>query len=391
MSQAGAPNRRQVLALAALAGAAEVAGPVRSPAETPNDTAIQAVRTAAAAAIERGSAPGYMVAIARDWKPVFQQGFGHANLEWSIPVDTETTFHIGSMTKQFTAAAILRLREMGKLSVDDPLARYLPAFPGAGGVTLRQMLTHTSGLRNFLENVADYAVLQRQDLSLGQLVDHFARSPKVYDFDPGTAQHYSNTAFVMLGAVIEAAAGESYDAFLRREVFARAGLTATAVDSSYTIAPRRASGYEAVGPGSFRNASFISMTIPGTAGAIRSTGPDLLAWRRALFAGEVITPSSLAMMLTPARLANGALARDVQQPRTPWKNAYPEGDYGMGVYITNTNGEPRIGHRGGINGFTSDCNTYPRLGLTVVVLCNGPAAFDLTEAILPALVAAARA
>ncbi|MEI9995167.1 MAG: serine hydrolase domain-containing protein [Rhizomicrobium sp.] len=369
-------SRRSIVAGAAGLAAATA---VKSKAAS-LDPSFAEVRAAAADTISKGATPGLMIAIAHGWRTVFREGFGSANLECFTPVVPETVFHIGSMTKQFTAAAILRLQEQGLLAVDDPLSRFIPDFPDAAAVTLRQLLTHTSGLHNFTADLFPYTMLQSQDISLAKLVAYLSKQAVEYDFEPGTAHSYSNSGFVLLGAVIEKVTGETYSTYLKREVLDRARLKSTVVDRVSDVVPHRASGYEVWGPGNFHNALFISMSIPRAAGALRSTAEDLLAWHRALFAGDVITPASLALMLEPSRLKNGDLASTNARP-APKKP--PTSNYGMGLIVDELEGEKFVQHPGAINGFTADMVTFPRLGLSLAVLSNGPVADELVDQILP--------
>jgi D-alanyl-D-alanine carboxypeptidase len=167
-----------------------------------------AIDRAAQAAISAGESPGLQVAVYKDGEPLLVKGYGSANLELNVPVGNDNVFRIGSVTKQFTAAALLKLEEEGRLSTNDRLSRYYPSYPRAADITLAQMLHHTSGLHNYTD---DAVLLEREAglaLTTDQWVERFARMPKTQDFEPGTGWSYSNTAYFLLGGVIEKVEGK---------------------------------------------------------------------------------------------------------------------------------------------------------------------------------------
>ena len=275
---------------------------------------------------------------------------------------------IGSVTKQFTAAAILLLAEDGKLTLDDSLAKYLPDFPRAGELTLRRMLNHTSGLGSYTDTakLQDFLNMSRLDRTTDELVALMQAGDKVQVFEPGASLAYSNTAFVLLGVVIEKVTGHPYGAFFQSRLFGPAAMTRTAVDNMSEVLPGRSNGYsnDAKVPGGFTNASFISMTIPGAAGNLRSCMSDLCAWHEALLGGRILKPASLQTMLTPAQLNDGSL------PKSPRESADGKMRYGMGLFLDDSDGHRCISHGGGIQGFGTDLRTYPDQNLTLATIFN---------------------
>ena len=326
-----------------------------------------AIDQAAQAAISAGESPGLQIAVYKDGAPVLEKGYGSANLELNVPVGNDTVFRIGSVTKQFTAAALLKLEEEGRLSTQDKLSKYYPRYPRAADVTLAQMLNHTSGLHSYTD---DEVILDREaalTLTIEQWVERFARMPKTQDFEPGTGWSYSNTAYFLLGGVIEKVEGKPLAAVLNDRFFAPLKLAHTALDDERDIVPGRAEGYDAEAPGKFKNARFISMTIPGAAGAMRSSAGDLVRWNSALFGGKVLERASFKAMVTPGRLGNGELS-STAMPKTGGGEL---GEYGYALGIGKVEGHTRIGHGGGIYGFNTSLQEFPDDHVTIAVIANG--------------------
>ncbi len=240
--------------------------------------------------------PGAAVAVRQGGEVVHSAGYGLANVEWGNPIDTETVFRIGSITKQFTAAAILRLAADGKLAIDDPIERHLPDYPiRERRITLRHLLNHTSGVKSYTAMPVFMEIMAR-DLPLVELIARFREAPP--DFAPGERYLYNNSGYVLLGAVIEAASGKSYEAFLREIFFEPLGLARTSYLHNHTIVPKRASGYALAR--TLLNAALISMTLLHAAGALGSTAEDLLGWELALRGGRAVAPARLrCFMIAP--------------------------------------------------------------------------------------------
>jgi CubicO group peptidase (beta-lactamase class C family) len=284
------------------------------------------------------------VLVARDAQVIYSKGFGSADLEWDIPNSPATKFRLGSVTKQFTAASILLLEERGKLKVTDPVKKYLPGAPAAWDkITIYHLLTHTSGIPSFT-GFADYAKLEPFATTSEQLVSRFRDKP--LDFEPGEKWQYSNSGYVLLGHLIEKLTGESYEKFVRENIFTPLGMKDSGYDSNSAVIPHRASGYVHVGDG-FENAGFIHMSVPHGAGALYSTTVDLLKWEQGLFGGKLLQAASLQKMTTPFKQ-----------------------NYAFGLQVETAGGHKVIQHGGGIEGFNTEVAYYPDDKLTVVVLGN---------------------
>ncbi len=314
---------------------------------------------------------GAEVGVMQGGKMILAKGYGLANIELGVPVKPDTVFRIGSITKQFTAAALLMLAEEKKLSVDDKLSKYLPDFPRADEVTLRMVLNHTSGLHNYTDPKAD--IDQHKDMTTAEMVRNIQRLSPLYDFEPGTQYRYSNSGYFLLGAIVEKMAGQPLGPFLKARIFDKQGLSRTAMDEVSAIVPGRASGYDLVKDmkGEFRNTTYASMTWPAGAGAMRSTVGDLAKWHDALFNGKVLKPETFADMTAPGRYKNGeVLNTRAAGSRPPPEGVEPPTGYAMGLMTGTFMGQPRIGHSGSIDGFNAMINTYPQSKVTIVVLNN---------------------
>jgi CubicO group peptidase (beta-lactamase class C family) len=293
-----------------------------------------------------------VVLVGMDGKIVFEKGYGLANEEWNVRNTPITKFRIASLTKQFTAACILLLQERGRLSVQDPVSRYLADLPDAWRpLTIHQLLTHTSGIPNY---VADPQIkeLNRTGATPRELLAVVAKKP--LEFTPGTKWAYSNTGYVLLGMVIEKLSGQSYDDFLKNNIFKPLGMTNSGYDRAADILKERASGYQ-IKDGHAVNADFIDMTIPFAAGGIYSTAEDMYRWNEALMQkGKLLSADSLQQMFTPYSEAE-----------------YQGQHYGYGVVISQEKfGKLFYYHGGGVHGFSSVIQRYPKEQVCIVVLSN---------------------
>jgi len=215
------------------------------------------------------------VLVARGDAVIFSKAYGSANLEWNVSNTLDTKFRIGSMSKQFTAAAILLLEERGKLKLDDTIKTYYPDAPAAWDkITLRHLLGHTSGIPNYT-NTPDFGRMSSWHATPEELVKRVRDLP--LEFEPGAQMRYSNTGYVLLGIVIEKASGTGYAAFLKQNIFDPLGMKDTGYDENSAILPRRAAGYSP-SPNGDANAMYVDMTTPFSAGALYSNAPDLLRW-----------------------------------------------------------------------------------------------------------------
>lgn len=287
---------------------------------------------------------GGAILVARDGKVLASKGYGMANVEHDIPNTPETKFRLGSITKQFTAAAILLLEERGTLSVQDQVCKYVPECPDAWReITIHHLLTHTSGIPNFT-SFPDYLKTMMQPSPAASTVERFKGKP--LDFKPGERMSYSNSGYVLLGYIIERITGKSYDAFIRENIFEPLKMTNTGYDVSSQILKHRAAGYARRGDG-LTNAAYLDMTIPHAAGALYSTVEDLYLWDQALYTEKLLSKPSLDKMFTP------------------FKN-----NYAYGWTVTTQFNRKMIGHGGGINGFVTFISRYPDDKTFVVVLSN---------------------
>jgi CubicO group peptidase (beta-lactamase class C family) len=327
---------------------------------------VRYVDSVANAAVAERRTAGVSVAIVKNGKNVLAKGYGFADLENDVPATTETVYRIGSITKQFTAAGIMRLNEQGKLSLDDTLQKFLPNYNVQGNrVTLRHLLSHTSGIRSYTSMGPRWGRTIRIDLAPDSLVAIFAGEP--FEFKPGEQWRYNNSGYFLLGMIIEKLSGKTYGQYLQDEFFTPLGLRGTVYCDQAPIIKRRAQGYEVEPPGGqFINAEPLSMTQPYAAGSLCSTVTDLVAWTQALSSGKVVSPASYALMTTPGTLNDG-------KPHT----------YGFGLSTGALRGHRQVNHNGGINGFVSELHHYVDDSLITVVLTNtgSPAAPQLEKLI----------
>jgi D-alanyl-D-alanine carboxypeptidase len=356
--------------------AAAIAAPLalHAPAFAADTNSLAAaIDKTAAAAVAAGESPGLQVAVYKDGKPVLVKGYGSANLELKVPVTNDSVFRVGSVTKQFTAVVLLQLQEEGKLSLDDRLAKYYPDYPRAADITLQQMLHHTSGIHSYTDDpgFANEGMIKR---TTDEMIAYLAKMPKLQDFEPGTDWYYSNSAYFILGGVIEKVTGKPLPESLQTRLFKPLGMTHTALDDETEIVPGRAAGYGATGPGKFTNATFLSMTIPGAAGSLRSSAGDLAKWNAALYGGKLLKPASLQAMLAPGKLGNGqttaaAMAALYAKLGRPTDEDSGK-EYGYALMLSKKGGHEKVDHGGGINGFNAHLSEFPKDHVTVVVLAN---------------------
>lgn len=282
--------------------------------------------------------------VARDGKVIFSKGYGLANAEFDIPNTPQTKFRLGSVTKQFTATAILLLQERGKLSVQDSVCKFFDACPEAWKeVTVHHLLTHTGGFPNFT-NFPDYTKTMMIPTSMESLIARFKDKP--LDFKPGEKWNYSNSGYVALGYIVEKVAGEPYESFVQKNIFNPLKMANTGYDHHETILKNRATGYS-LDKGQKVNSLPIDMTIPHGAGALYSTVEDLFTWNEALFSDKLLSAKSREAMMTPVK--NG---------------------YGYGIGMSEQLKRKSVSHSGGINGFSTILVRFPEEKITIVVLRN---------------------
>ena len=303
-------------------------------------------------AIYPADEPGATVLVAQGQEVLFRDAYGMANLELGVPLRSEMVLRLGSITKQFTAASIMMLAEEGKLEVSDPIAKHLPDYPSHGhNITIEHLLNHTSGIFSYT-GIPGYMTQEiRKDLTTQELVDVFKNLPM--DFAPGDRWRYNNSGYVLLGTIIEAVSGKSYDEFVEERIFKPLGMTNSHYGGGKLISGR-VSGY-AGRSGNYSNASFLSMTQPQAAGSLLANVDDLLRWNSALVLGDVISRASYQQMTQKTRLNDGEVV-----------------DYGFGFGLRKIRGKSSVEHGGGIYGFSTFALWIPEEQIYASVLTNIP-------------------
>jgi len=302
--------------------------------------------------------PGAAVIVLRDGKPILRKGYGLANVELSVPVAPEMVFRVGSVTKEFTSAAILKLVEAGKISLSDDVSRFLPDYPTRGRkITVEQLLSHTSGIRSFTD-MPSWRAHMREDWTVSQSIAFFENEP--FEFEPGTRFKYCNSGYDLLGAIVEKVSGKTYGDFVAETIFQPLGMLRTRYGAEAAIISGRAEGYVRT-PEGIVNAPYISSSQAYAAGALMSNVDDLARWQAALDHDGFLSAESRRRMWTPAKLPDGTDTR-----------------YGLGWIIWKCEGHAVVEHGGAINGFLSANMRWPDDGIYVAVLSNsaGPGAPD---------------
>ena len=293
--------------------------------------------------------PGVAVLIAKDDKIIYRKAFGMANLELQVPMNPENVFQLASITKQFTSVSILMLMEEGKLSLTDPLTKYIADFPRGNEITLHHLLNHTSGIVSYT-NLPEFREKTRLDLSPEEIIKSFKDLP--LEFNPGENQAYSNSGYVLLGFIIEQLSGMSYGDFIQKSIFDRLDMKNSHYADPYKIIPNRASGYQLY-EGSFENPEYMSPTIPYAAGSLLSTIDDMFLWNKAIHHNTLISEKSKQLAFANQILANGKAI-----------------NYGYGWYINEIAGVSTLEHPGGINGYTTSGIYIPESNIYSIVLSN---------------------
>lgn len=333
---------------------------------------VKKLDSRAGAGVVENRAAGIVAAVVRGNDTLLLKGYGKADVEWNIAMPPDAMFEIGSITKQFTAVSLLQLRDAGKLSLDDDISKWLPDFDTRGNkVTLRRLLDHTSGIKGITE-IPEFGILSMNSRfprdSAYALIKRYP-----FDFPTGEAQIYNNSAFWLLGLVIEKASGGTYEEYVEKNLFAPLGMKRSMYCNSSENVERRAHGYQVLN-GMVRRAPSNVHTWPFSAGSLCSTAGDLVTWLKALHGGKVLSARSYAEMTAASKLNDG----------TPLR-------YGMGIAVgKDVHGLSFIGHGGSIAGFTSEATWYPDAQAAIVVLMNsngnidpGAVAVDLAGELLP--------
>lgn len=282
-----------------------------------------------------------VVLVVSDGKILLNKGYGLADGATKKPNDPSLVYQIGSVTKQFTAAAILKLQEEGKLSVNDKVSKYFPSLKEGGRITIHHLLTHTSGLYNYTNDTTFWLHEAEKPSSQEKMISRFSDKP--LDFEPGTKFSYSNSGYLLLGYIIEKVSGKSYEQYIRQNIFRPLGMNRSGFD--FVKAANRATGYY-VGDTELP-AMIIDSTGSYAAGAIYTTTADLYKWVQALHDRKLLKPESW------------------EQAMKPFKSSY-----GYGLIMDKMYGQNRIWHNGGIHGFVSNLEHFPESNTTVILISN---------------------
>jgi D-alanyl-D-alanine carboxypeptidase len=324
-------------------------GPSMSVQAAPVAAADQAI-DASIARYYKATDPGAAIIVTKDGKPLLRKAYGLASVEQQQPMTADMSLRLGSITKQFTAVAILMLAEEGKLSVSDDITKFLPDYPSQGKkITIEHLLTHTSGIVSYTGKPGFFDRVE-VDIGVTQMIDSF-KNDKL-DFEPGSTMKYNNSGYFLLGAIIEKISGHSYAKFVEQRIFTPLKMSQTAYEGHERGATQRAAGHTRAGSG-FGSSRAISMSQPYAAGALVSTVDDLARWEAAVAAGQLLKPASWKQAFTPYTLTSGK-----------------QTGYGYGWGISTLQGSPMISHGGGINGFSTFALRLPEENVFVAVLSN---------------------
>jgi len=282
------------------------------------------------------------VLVAKDGKIVLNKGYGIADAVSKRMLEANTPLQIGSITKQFTAVAILQLQEAGKLSVQDKIIKFFPEVANGNKITIHNLLTHTSGLYNYTRDSVFWLHEVDQSFSHEKMISRFATKP--LDFEPGTKYSYSNSGYLLLGYIIEKVSGQSYEQYIRKNIFQPLGMNSSGFD--FGKAPNRAYGYYDNGT-AFIKAILVDSTGAHAAGAIYSTTEDIYKWVQAIHQKKLLKEESWKAGFTPFK-----------------------GNYAYGFIVDSTKSNKRIWHNGGIHGFVSHMEYFPQTNSAVILLSN---------------------
>lgn len=294
--------------------------------------------------------PGASVIVSKNGVPLFSGATGYANIEHKVKLKSNSVFPIASITKQFTASAILKLAEQGKLSLNDKLSKYLPTYPtGEQEVSISQLLSHTAGFSDYVRKLDSFQSDIGSHIELDELLAKTEKLPMIAK--PGSRMAYSNTGYLLLGKIIEIVSGKPYGQYLETEFFHPLQLTNTYYQQNQII-PNRVNGYQ-FKDRKLTNSIHFDTSWGHAAGAIYSTTEDLNKWFHALMSGKVIDIANVTLMTTAAKLNDGTQTQ-----------------YGLGVALGQFGGSKTITHGGHIYGFRNTFTYMPEQKLFVAVLCN---------------------
>jgi CubicO group peptidase (beta-lactamase class C family) len=296
---------------------------------------------------------GCAALVAINGRIIYKKAFGMANLELNVPMQPDMVFRIGSITKQFTAIAILQLMEQGKLSLQDDITKFIPGYPTqAYKITIENLLTHTSGIKSYTD-VPEIMKYIKEDYTPEEVIDKFKNQPM--EFAPGTKWNYNNSGFFLLGYIIEKASGMKYQDYIEQNLFKPAGMTNSLFGSDRKIIKNRAYPYQPDGDNTV-NADYMSMLLPYSAGSLMSTVEDLYKWNRALLSDKFVKKETLEKAWTEYKLSDGSGVH-----------------YGYGWSLSQVQGSRSIEHGGGIYGYLTNAIYLPEKDLFVAVFSNNTA------------------
>ncbi len=359
---AAAPSAQPVSA-----APSQQAPPLNAAVQSKIDTDVRALLSAA-------HAPGATIAIVQGGAIVYTRGYGLRDVAKSLPADAHTRYEIGSITKQFTAAAILQLKEAGKMDLDATVATYLPSISHAREITIRQLLTQTSGLEDYVD-IPNFETLAGTPATFDQLMSRISEKP--LGFTPGAQFAYSSTNYLILGRIIEVVSGQSWETYVQQHLFAPAGMMDSATMAQESRLAGMARGY-VYAQGHTAESKPIDESSASSAGGIVSTADDLQKWGEALSSGRIISTSDYELLISAARLADGSAS-----------------EYGFGMKVDRFEGQPRVWHDGNTNGFDGSDQFFPSQGVRIIVLTNSldggsdQIAQDIYNDLFPAIAAAA--
>lgn len=301
------------------------------------------------ASIDSAQIAGGSILVFQKGKMLLKKSYGYASLELSTPMPSDGIFDIGSVTKQFTAAAILKLVEDKKLSLDDDFTKYLDFDTKGRKITIAQLLDHTSGLAQS-ESKEEFVQMQNDELPHKLMVKLI--EPKDFVHEPGEVLIYNNTAFCFLGLIIEKVSGQNYEEYLKETFFDPLGMHSTAFGSNTKVTKRKVNGYN-YDPDGLQQMDYLNYYIPYSAGSLISSAEDLLIWTQALHSGKVLSEPMYQTMITPDKLNDG----------TPVS-------YAKALANFSNYGHKEISHGGAIAGFSSFVQYYPNDDLYIITLVN---------------------
>ncbi|KOY53102.1 serine hydrolase [Polaribacter dokdonensis] len=294
--------------------------------------------------------PGISVLVAKDRKAIYSKAFGKSNLELNTPLETNSVFQIGSITKQFTAISILMLEEQGKLSVEDKIGKYISEYAEIGkDITIHHLLNHTSGIKNRTP-VGDKGFISKTNMSPTELIAYFKDEP--LEFKPGERFKYSNAGYILLGRIIEIVSGQPYSDFIEQNIFDKIGMKNSSCGDMKQVIPNLTKGY-IIEQNDFVKSDYINLSLAYSAGAILSTTEDLLKWQNALLSNTLLKASSIKQAMTPTLLNSGKRVL-----------------YGYGFRFSKLGNSPVIAHTGSTKGFTSIALFLPKEKLYITALTN---------------------